>query len=44
MNTLLENLPDINFAEKDTETIAAEVISRFEQDLGRTLFRGDKQY
>jgi len=41
MNTLLENLPDINFAEKDTEQIAAEVIARFEQDVGRTLFPGD---
>jgi len=41
MNTLLENLPDINFAEKDTELIAAEVIARFEKDTGRTLFPGD---
>jgi len=41
MNTLLENLPDINFAVKDTEQIAAEVIARFEKDVDRTLFPGD---
>ena len=41
MNTLLEILPDINFAEKDTALIEAEVIARFEKDVGRTLFPGD---
>ena len=41
MNSLLENLPDINFAEKDVATITAEVIARFEKDVGRTLFPGD---
>ncbi|MCL2392630.1 MAG: baseplate J/gp47 family protein, partial [Oscillospiraceae bacterium] len=41
MSTLLENMPDINFAQKDTEQIAAEVIARFEKEAGRTLFPGD---
>jgi len=41
MNSLLDNLPDINFAEKDVATITAEVIARFEKDSGRTLFPGD---
>ena len=41
MNSLFENLPDINFAEKDVATITAEVIARFEKDSGRTLFPGD---
>ena len=41
MNSFLENLPDINFAEKDTATITAEVIALFEKESGRTLFPGD---
>ena len=40
-NSFRENLPDINFAEKDVATITAEVIARFEKDSGRTLFPGD---
>ena len=40
-NTFLENLPDINFAEKDTAIITAEVIALFEKEAGRTLFPGD---
>ena len=41
VNAFLANLPDINFAEKDTAKIEAEVIARFEQFLGRRLFPGD---
>ena len=41
MNSLLDNLPDITFAEKDVATITTEVIARFEKDSGRTLFPGD---
>ena len=41
MSTLLKNLPNISFAEKDTDLIAAEVIARFEKEVGRTLFPGD---
>ena len=41
MSTFLENLPDINFAEKDTALIEAQVISRFEEKLGRRLYHGD---
>ena len=41
MNTLLESLPDINFAEKDTAIIEQEVIARFEKEVDRTLFPGD---
>jgi len=41
MNTLLDNLPNINFAQKDTEQIAAEVIGKFEREINRTLFPGD---
>jgi len=41
MNTLLSNLPNINFAEKDTAIIEAEVIARFEEKLGRPLAAGD---
>ena len=41
MNSLLDNLPDINFAEKDISIIEAEVITRFEEKIGRTLYPGD---
>jgi len=41
MNTLFNNLPDIDFAVKDTAVIEAEVIARFEEKLGRTLHPGD---
>lgn len=41
MSTLLENLPDINFAEKDTAIIVAEIKSRFEEKLGRRIHEGD---
>ena len=41
MNTLLNNLPDISFAEKDASVIEAQVISRFEEKLGRNLAPGD---
>jgi len=41
MNTFLENLPDINFAEKDTATITAEIISIFEKEANRKLFPSD---
>ena len=38
---ILDNLPNINFAEKDTAIIEAEVIARFEEKLGRPLAAGD---
>ena len=41
MSTFLENLPDINFAEKDTAIIEAEIFARFEEKLGRKLAPGD---
>lgn len=41
MNTFLEKLPDINFAEKDTAVIEADVIAAFEATTGRRLFPGD---
>jgi len=41
MNSLLENLPDINFAEKDVAVITAEIIAHIEKEAGRTLFPGD---
>ena len=41
LNTLLSSLPNINFAEKDTAIIEAEVIARFEKELDRPLFPGD---
>ena len=41
MNTFLDNLPDINFAQKDPAVIEAEVIARFEEKLGRKLYPGD---
>ena len=41
MSSLLDRLPDINFAQKDTTIIEAEVIARFEGVLGRRLFPGD---
>jgi len=41
MNDFLQNLPDINFAIKDPTTIQNEVISRFEEKLGRKLHPGD---
>ena len=41
MSILLENLPDVSFAEKDTAVIEREVISRFEDKLGRKLSRAD---
>ena len=40
-NSLLNNLPDVNFAEKDIAVIEAEVIARFEKKLGRKLYPGD---
>lgn len=41
MNSFLENLPNINFAEKDVAVIEAEIIAHFEKSIGRTLFPGD---
>ena len=41
MNFLLDNLPKINFAEKDTAVIQAEVVARFEKELDRPLYPGD---
>ena len=41
MSMLFENLPDVNFAEKDIKVIEQEIISRFEQKLGRKLHRAD---
>ena len=41
MSILLENLPDINFAEKDVGVTETEVITRFEEKLGRRLYPGD---
>ena len=41
MSISFENLPDINFAEKDAAVIEAEVISRFEEKMNRQLYPGD---
>ena len=41
MSSLLENLPEINFAQKDTAVIEAEVIERFEIEADRTLRASD---
>ena len=41
MSILFENLPDVSFAEKDTAVIEQEIISRFEDKLGRKLHRAD---
>ena len=41
MSTFLDNLPDINFAVKDPAVIEAEIISRFEEKIGRRLYPGD---
>ena len=37
-NNLLENLPDINFAEKDPEVIMSEIVARFEQGKQAELY------
>ena len=41
MSSLLDNLPDIDFAQKDTAVIEAEVIERFEKEVDRTLRASD---
>ncbi|MCL2201273.1 MAG: baseplate J/gp47 family protein [Oscillospiraceae bacterium] len=41
INNLFENLPDITFAEKDPAVIQAEIIERFERELGRRIYPGD---
>lgn len=40
MNTL-DNLPNINFAQKDSKLIETELINYFEQNLNRTLYPAD---
>ena len=40
-HNLLENLPDINFAEKDPAVIMSEIVATFEREADRTLFPGD---
>ena len=37
----LSNLPDILFAEKDTETIVSDILARYETAAGITLYPGD---
>jgi len=41
MSTSLDNLPDITFAEKNTEVIVSELIADFEAAAGRKLYPGD---
>ena len=41
MNTFNAIFKEINFAEKDTAVIMAEIVAKFEQELGRTLFPAD---
>jgi len=41
MNTYFDNLPEVNFAEKDTDLIVSEMISSFESEAGRKLFPSD---
>ena len=41
MSTYFDNLPEVNFAEKDTDIIVSEMISHFELESGRKLFPGD---
>ena len=41
MSTFFENLPEVNFAEKDTNLIVSEMISDFEAVAGRKLFPAD---
>lgn len=44
MNTLLDNLPDINFCEKSPDVIISEVVADIESELGRTLNTSDPLY
>lgn len=39
--SILDNLPKIDFVEKDTATIEKEIITYFEKAIGRKLYDGD---
>lgn len=41
MNLSLENLPEINFAEKNPAVILQELVTKFEEEADRTLFPTD---
>lgn len=38
---MINNLPEVNFVTKDTATVEAEVIGKYEEITGKTLYPGD---